>query len=179
MKCTCGIYGSKNLNHLRRTQLWQYGGIYGEVNLWGSVVEHEQGFRAQFAYPKTLYLSSEMLPVTMKSFQTRLRVLTGYGCDLFIAQNASSIPLWRKESGLHTAGLEFLMSRSQKWYARRKADKTLKPSDRIAVAGRGIAIVEHVDDKHVQARLWNDSILRIRLNEIVWNCKNCCWEVAS
>jgi hypothetical protein len=28
----------------------QYGGIHGEVNLWGSVVEHEGGFRLQFAF---------------------------------------------------------------------------------------------------------------------------------
>jgi len=32
------------------------GGIYGEVYLWGRVVEHPAGWRAQFAYPKTLKL---------------------------------------------------------------------------------------------------------------------------
>ena len=40
-KCTCGIYASKRLDHLRRTQFWQYGNIHGEVSLWGTTVEHE------------------------------------------------------------------------------------------------------------------------------------------
>lgn len=29
--------------------------LYGEVSLWGDVVEHEVGYRAQFARPKSLY----------------------------------------------------------------------------------------------------------------------------
>jgi hypothetical protein len=56
MRCTCGVYGSKTLHHLRSTQYWLYGSVHGEVLIWGSVVEHEQGFRAQFAYPRTLHL---------------------------------------------------------------------------------------------------------------------------
>jgi hypothetical protein len=111
MKCTCGIYGSKDLDRLRRSQYWQFGGVHGEVNLWGSVVEHERGFRAQFAYPKTLHLPSEMLPVTLKKIQTRIQALVGYGCDLFIAHNTSGIPLWRKGSALDAGELEFLISR--------------------------------------------------------------------
>jgi hypothetical protein len=31
-----------------------YPYIYGEVSLWGVVAEHQYGYRAQFAYPKTL-----------------------------------------------------------------------------------------------------------------------------
>src|SRR5271165_6948379 len=26
--------------------------IYGEVYLWGQIIEHEKGYRAEFAYPK-------------------------------------------------------------------------------------------------------------------------------
>ena len=33
MRCTCGLYSAKSLDHLRRAQYWQYGGIHGEVNL--------------------------------------------------------------------------------------------------------------------------------------------------
>ena len=175
-KCTCGIYGSKSLDQLRRTQFWQYGSIHGEVNLWGSVVEHEQGFRAEFAYPKTLYLSAENLPFTLKQIEIRIQSLIGYGCDLFIAHDNRTIPLWHKGSGLGASGLEFLMSRGQKWYARRKRDRTLRRGDRIAVLGRGIAVVEQANGEHVYAVLWNRSSLRIRRKEIVWNECNMRWE---
>ena len=50
--CTCGIYAVKTLHHFRGAGYEQFG-IYGEVYLWGTVVEHELGWRAQFAYPRT------------------------------------------------------------------------------------------------------------------------------
>ena len=50
--CTCGIYAVKTLHHFRSAGYERYG-IHGEVYLWGTVVEHELGYRAQFAYPKT------------------------------------------------------------------------------------------------------------------------------
>jgi hypothetical protein len=175
--CKCGIYGSKCLDHLRRTLYWQYGGVHGEVNFWGSVVEHEQGLRAEFAYPRSLYLPSDMLPVTMKKIQPRIQALVGYGCDLFIAHDTSSIPLWRKGSGLDAAGLEFLTSRGEKWYAQRKCDKVLKPGDRVAVLGRGIAVVQEVIHEHVHAILWNRSLMRLQRRKIVWAERNGRWEV--
>jgi hypothetical protein len=177
--CTCGIYGSKSLHHLRRTQYWQHGGLHGEVSLWGNVVEHEQGFRAEFAYPKTLYLPSEMLPVTLREIQIRIQVLAKYGCDLFIAHNTSSIPLWRKGSGLDATGLDFLSSRGQEWYARRKHERTLKPGDRVAVLDRGIGVIERVCDKEVHAVLWNRSMLRIEREDILWDEGNMRWETRS
>src|SRR5271170_1062040 len=36
--CTCGIYAAKTLHHLRSAGYERYG-IYGEVYLWGAVVE--------------------------------------------------------------------------------------------------------------------------------------------
>jgi hypothetical protein len=50
--CTCGIYAAKSLDHLYRTGYAQHG-IYGEVNLWGTVVEHELGWRASTPVPRT------------------------------------------------------------------------------------------------------------------------------
>jgi hypothetical protein len=44
LDCTCGVYAAKNIEHLR--QLGYEGrGIRGEVHLWGTVVEHELGWR--------------------------------------------------------------------------------------------------------------------------------------
>ena len=129
----------------------------------------QRGFRAQFAHPKTLHLPSEMLPVILKKIQTRIQALVGYGCDLFIAHNTSSIPLWRKGSALDADGLEFLMSRGNEWYARRTHERTVKPGDRIAVLGRAIALVEQVSAGHVRAKLWNKTVLMIGRKCIRWD----------
>jgi hypothetical protein len=48
--------------------------------------------------------------------------------------------------------------------------------DRVAVLGRGIAVVEQADDMQVHALLWNKTILRMRRNDIAWNRGNMRWE---
>jgi len=42
--------------------------------------------------------------------------------------------------------------------------------------GRGIAVVEQVDERQVHALLWNRSLLRIGRKEIVWDEGNMRWE---
>jgi len=173
--CSCGVYAAKNLTQLRTTGYARFG-IHGEVFLWGALIEHERGFRAQFAYPKNLYLPLEMLPFTLAGIQSRLQTLFPYGGDIFIFHSSVSIPLWRKGSGLDAAGLDFLMGRGSEWYARRKQERTIKTGDRVAIIGRGIAVVEQVNDKQVQALLWNRSVLRVGRKEIVWDGVNMRWE---
>ena len=67
--CRCGVYGSKRLDSLKSIRFWK-SGVRGEVLLWGTVVEHEHGWRAQFAYPKTLHLPCDTLPVTLAEIQS-------------------------------------------------------------------------------------------------------------
>ena len=64
--CTCGIYAAKNIEHLRQFG-YERRGIQGEVYLWGTVVEHKLGWRAQFAYPKSLFLPPDAIPFTLSS----------------------------------------------------------------------------------------------------------------
>ena len=54
--CTCGIYCYKTRAQVEtlENQPTENTHVYGEVYLWGRVVEHEHGYRAQFAYPKSL-----------------------------------------------------------------------------------------------------------------------------
>lgn len=174
--CSCGIYAAKTLDHLRRTQFWHFGTVRGEVGLWGSVVQHEAGYRAEFAYPKTLHLPSETLAVTIKQIEVRIQSLIGYGCDLFIDHDNRTIPLWAKQSGVYAIGLDFLVSRGHEWYARRKHERTIKIGDRIAVLGRGIAVVEQVSHEHVHAVLWNREVLRLQRAKILWHEQNMRWE---
>jgi hypothetical protein len=51
--CTCGLYATTSpdlLLHARDPA------VAGTVALWGRVVEHEHGYRAEFAYPQRLML---------------------------------------------------------------------------------------------------------------------------
>jgi hypothetical protein len=51
--CTCGLHGTHGLEVLRKTKC---PAVLGRVALWGRVVEHEHGYRAQFAYPQRVRL---------------------------------------------------------------------------------------------------------------------------
>jgi hypothetical protein len=48
--------------------------------------------------------------------------------------------------------------------------------DRVAVLGRGIAVVEHADDAEVHALLRSRTVVRMRRKEIAWNRQNMRWE---
>ena len=88
----------------------------------------------------------------------------------------SSIPLCWKGSGFDAAGLDYLIGKRTQYYARRQRDRTLMRGDRVAVLGRGIAVVEYADDTEVHALLSNRSVLRIARKEIVWDERNMRWE---
>jgi len=71
--CTCGIYALKN-----EADLWQqfHGGeidVWGSVKLWGRIIEHDTGYRAEFAYPDRLHVRG-------REFAARVADL--YGCDV-------------------------------------------------------------------------------------------------
>ena len=51
--------------------------------------------------------------------------------------------------------------------------------DRVAVLGRGIAVVEHADETEVHALLGNKTMLRMRRNDIAWNRQNLRWEAKA
>ena len=175
LECTCGVYAAKNIEHLR--QLGYEGrGIRGEVHLWGTVVEHELGWRAQFAYPRSLVLPHELIPSDTKEMESRLGALAAYDIDIFMLGGGRKTPLCRKGSGFDAAGLDYLIGKRTEYYVRRQRDRTLMKGDRVAVLGHGIAVVEHANDAGVQAMLSNRIIVRMRRNDIVWNQRNLRWE---
>lgn len=66
LPCTCGIYAYKEKPRLLREIRNIYSGlrlVYGEINLWGKVIEHEDGYRAQFGYPKRLWCTPAIEPL--------------------------------------------------------------------------------------------------------------------
>lgn len=63
-KCSCGIYALKTMEQLDqylRTISLGHGAthVLGQVWLWGTVIECENGYRAQYAYPKNITLRVE------------------------------------------------------------------------------------------------------------------------
>jgi hypothetical protein len=65
----CGLYAAAGLAALRPylpARLWDYDSelpifratrlVVGKVHGWGSVAEHEDGWRAQYAYPAAIYV---------------------------------------------------------------------------------------------------------------------------
>ena len=51
--------------------------------------------------------------------------------------------------------------------------------DRVAILGRGIAVVEHADEREVHALLRNRIMLRMRRNDVAWNQQNLRWEAEA
>ena len=175
LECTCGVYAAKNIEHLR--QLGYEGrGIRGEVHLWGTVVEHELGWRAQFAYPKTLFLPPHLIPSDTKQMEARLGALAAYDTDIFVVGRGQSIPLCRRGLGYDAAGLDYLIGKRTQYYDRRQRDRTLMKGDRVAVLGQGIAVVERAGDTDVHALLRSRVMVRMRRDDIVWNRQNLRWE---
>ena len=51
--CSCGLHGTHEVEVLRRTRC---PAVLGRVALWGRVIEHDLGFRAQYGYPQRVGL---------------------------------------------------------------------------------------------------------------------------
>jgi len=173
--CTCGVYAAKTIEHLRQCGYKKFG-VHGEVCLWGKVVEHERGWRAQFAYPKTFIVAPDKFPFSLSEINARLKTLTAFGTDIFILRDCENVALWKHGSGFEAAGLDYLIKARKEHYVRRQRERTLTKGDRVAVLGHGIAVVEQVDGKEVHLALGNRLVLRIARKEIAVNEQNDRWE---
>lgn len=61
LSCRCGIYASRSLEVFDRPRpAWPPPPVVGTVALWGTVIEHERGWRGRFAYPSRLGLACAM-----------------------------------------------------------------------------------------------------------------------
>jgi preprotein translocase subunit YajC len=177
-KCTCGIYAAKNSEHLRQIG-YADGGVCGEVYLWGTVVEHKLGWRAQFAYPKSLGLPLSLLPFTLAELNTRVNELTAFGTDILVLRHGETIRLWKSGAGYDVDGLDYIISLRQQHYLRQQQERTLIKGDRVALLGRGIAVVQEADDEMALVVLGNGVSVRIARKSIVLNKQNMRWELRS
>jgi preprotein translocase subunit YajC len=175
LKCTCGVYAARTMEHLNQCGYQKFG-VHGEVYLWGRAVEHERGWRAQFAYPKALFLAADTIPFSLSEINARLKTLAEFGTDIFLLRDRGRVALWKRSAGFDADGLDYLIKTRKEYYVRRQQDRTLKKGDRVAVLGRGIAVVKQVDGNEVHVTLGNRPVLRIARTEIVVNEQNNRWE---
>lgn len=68
----CGIYGVKTREQLKG---WLNASFYlytetviGQVYLWGNIIEHERGYRAQYAYPKCIVYTEKNATMLTKIY---------------------------------------------------------------------------------------------------------------
>lgn len=54
LDCLCGLHATTDESRLRRTRS---PGVVGTVAMWGRIVEHERGYRAEMGYPQRLRLN--------------------------------------------------------------------------------------------------------------------------
>jgi len=132
--CQCCIYATKDFAQAVAMCYTRWSCIMGEVYLWGKVVEHQLGYRAQFAYPKNFSVPRNFLPSTRPEIvEYYLKSLTEYGVDIFalspinntlefpdtkpvpprrlpISENFQHILLWTKKLGLSKEGIEQLQA---------------------------------------------------------------------
>lgn len=174
--CTCGVYAAQNFAHLQEIGYSRYG-VHGEVYLWGTVVEYQLGWRAQYAYPKSLVLPPDAIPFKMSEAESRLEPLLLYGVDIFVTPAASPpIRLWSKRSGLDLAGFDWLIEKRKWWYLYREPDRKLRAGDGVAVLGVGLGVVESADISDVHLLMWNKITLRLPRKQVSWCKRNWRWE---
>jgi hypothetical protein len=111
--CTCGIYAFKAPTRAIGNRL------YGEVYLWGKVIEHKYGYRARFAYPKSFILNDELFKDISRYeiLQNMLKPLTAYGVDIsvqlisgtFGKHCLETVLLWTPRLGYHEDALKWAL----------------------------------------------------------------------
>ena len=103
-------------------------------------------------------------------------MLSAFGTDIFMLLDGESVRLWRHATGYDADGLDYIISLRQKHYLRQQQDRTLKEGDRVALLGRGIAVVEQADEKEAVVVLGKGEVLRIPIKDIVLSQRNLRWE---
>jgi hypothetical protein len=130
------MYAGINMRHLIDINYIQRG-IHGEVHLWGRLMRHTLGWRAQFAYPKFFVVPSNMVPVKVEEAQQRLAALVEFDVDIYLQPENEAcigqekIPLWIRDYGYSQQGISFLIEKWKQWNS-----KKIAHTSRSATASR-------------------------------------------
>jgi hypothetical protein len=186
--CTCGMYAGINMQHLIDINYIQRG-IHGEVSLWGRLMRHTLGWRAQFAYPKFFIVPTNMIPFRFDEAQKHLAKLVEFDVDIYLQPEREAcagqerIPLWIRDYGYSQQGISFLVENRLKWYSGEKAVHTLEVGDRIAVfsdVSGGIGVVREIDGDEMYYTMFSlNVVFHKKIKEVVWDERNWRWETTG
>ena len=86
--CRCGIYAARDLETLKGlAQAGLHGPlVVGEVALWGRTIVAERGYRAEYGYPRSLWLVQERLPPSCSPDQTCAELAAAYGVPVALCE---------------------------------------------------------------------------------------------
>lgn len=80
--CSCGYWSFKSLDNLKKTLglgIREYE-VIGTVEIWGRVIECENGFRSEFAYPKELLLMRSGLEWLSWTYGVPVKMINQIDC---------------------------------------------------------------------------------------------------
>ena len=165
--CSCGIYAWKSVDQLQRLGYASDGGVCGEVYLWGTVIEHELGWRAQYAYPKSFVIPPDLVPWPLRKIEAmaeadkRFGTLVALNIDISLQNQREphvdgEIPLWTTKAG---------------W-----CHPTLL--DRVVVIGDngGVGIVVKSERTEILYVSHTGEVYSKQRKDIVWRRENRRWE---
>lgn len=181
MNCQCGIYAAKNYKHLHEIGYIDLpqSSVYGEVQLWGKVLEHELGWRAQYAYPKNFILARNRIPRALTSAEQILAALAGYNVPIFTEDDGevNRILVWDKHSGGYQKEFsDWIIERSREWALGYKP--TVQIGDKVALPRLGFGIVKYIGPREwfnktvVVMTLRNNTEGTVLAESITWNENN-------
>ena len=80
-----GVYAVKQRAQVIMTEVERFQ-VLGQVALWGTVIEHRDGYRAQFGYPMVIHLTPPMPGFPQPDFITTLaeQIRHHYGCEVWM-----------------------------------------------------------------------------------------------
>lgn len=86
--CGCGLWAMKTKKQAREASHHYGAMVVGEVALWGHFVEHQFGWRAEYAYPQRLYVIEPWNPTDDRAVKLAESLLEQYGVP---------VEVWRDE----------------------------------------------------------------------------------
>ena len=185
--CTCGMYAGINLEHLISIN-YASSGIHGEVSLWGKLLRHSLGWRAQYDYPKFFIIPPSMVPYSMQDVAQRLETLIAFNVDIYLqvkeeaSPKGEKIPLWMKDYGWSQQGIAHLIDIRKSWYETRPAARQIAVGDRLHIKNKGIGVVKNIfpsdGESLLIVKLWNFHSKFYEKN-VKWSQKNWRWETAE
>lgn len=91
LSCGCGIYAAKmGRQDYAKQFVTQRESAWGEVYLWGKVQDYSEGYRAEFAYPKSLSTNSPWADLIEQNY--------GVPCA-FVAPTSEELEQWARPRG--------------------------------------------------------------------------------